>query len=88
VCVENIYFWTHLNILKCHYNIWKKKYFYQNVFLIFLSQYCEQKCLVCISPEIEGFKMSHDVGVKKKSRSFLMISLTLTRKDNFDRPQK
>jgi len=36
VCIENIYFWTILNILKCHYNILKKKIScYQNVFLSF-----------------------------------------------------
>ncbi len=49
-CVIWKYFFeTILNILKCHYNILKKKIsFYQNVFL---SQYCVQKCLVFISPK-------------------------------------
>jgi len=35
-CIENIYFYTNLNIFNCHDNILKKKiYFYQNVFLSF-----------------------------------------------------
>ncbi len=53
VCIENIFWGMILNILKCHYNILKKKMsFYRNIFLsqylfiaisfyrnIFLSQY-------------------------------------------------
>jgi len=50
VWIENVYFWTIMiietwieKILKCHYNILKKKYLF-----IFLWQYCVQKyCVWC-----------------------------------------
>ncbi len=36
VYLENSYFWTIIDILKCHYNILKKKIsFHKNVFLSF-----------------------------------------------------
>jgi len=42
VCIENH------NILKCHYNILRKKLsFYRKIFLL---QYCASKCLVWIRP--------------------------------------
>ncbi len=39
------------NILNCHYNIFKKKNLFIKMsfyLIIFLSQYCVRKCLVCI----------------------------------------
>jgi len=47
VCVENIFLGTILNVLKCHYNILKKKiYFYQNVFLSFNQNLCAKMSCV------------------------------------------
>ncbi len=59
VCIENIYFEKILKICKCYYNILKKKnIFFSKCFSIFLSKYCEQKCLVFISP-ISPYVRSH-----------------------------
>ncbi len=44
VSIENIFLGTILNILKCHYNILKKK------ISLYVSKYCVQKCLVCNGP--------------------------------------
>jgi len=69
VCIENIYFWTILDILECHYNI-LKTFFLSKCLIIFLSQYCVQKCLVCIRPKkyMQVLSFLHKYAQKKTAQ--------------------
>jgi hypothetical protein len=67
LCVLKIFFWDNFKYFEMSLQYFEeKKIFLSKCLFIFLSQYCVQKCLVCISPFDDFFN-------SKQVRSLLLI---------------